>query len=157
MKKSVILIVAMLLSIAAFAQPRAIGGRLAAGLQVSYQHNIGENFAEFDLGFHYASGFGVTAMYNFILANPAWTPKGTWEVYAGPGISAGTYFNISPFAFGICGQIGLAYTFQIPLQLSLDLRPSFGMRMGSSGKMVFNTLGMIGFAPTIGIRYSFGQ
>lgn len=157
MKKSVILIVAMLLSIAAFAQPRAIGGRFAAGLQVSYQHNLGENFAELDLGYHYASGLGVTAMYNFILANPAWSPKGSWEVYAGPGISAGTYFNISPFAFGICGQIGLAYTFQFPLQVSIDLRPSLGIAIGPSGGVFFNKFGLIGFAPTIGVRYSFGQ
>jgi len=42
--------------------------------------------------------------------------------YAGLGATVGTY---SPdFGIGLVGQIGLEYNFNIPLQISLDWRPT---------------------------------
>ncbi|MCQ2174171.1 MAG: hypothetical protein MJY61_03430 [Bacteroidales bacterium] len=156
MKKTIVIVIAALLSVAAIAQPRAIGGRLSLGVEVSYQHSVGPGFVEMDLGYDYASGAGITATYNFICATPNWTPRGTWKVYAGPGVSLGTYFRTIPFNLGICGQVGLEYTFWFPLQLSVDLRPSIGFGT-SSNSFVYNTLGLFGFVPTFGVRYSFGQ
>lgn len=156
MKKSIIVFVAALLSVAAFAQPRAIGGRAGFYDEVSYQHSLGNNFAEFDFGFQNLSGLGASAVYDFSIVNPDWTPKGTWEVYAGPGIALGTHFNAIPFYFGICGQVGLSYTFWFPLQLSVDLKPIFGFQAGNNVNG-FYFQGLYGFIPTVGVRYCFGQ
>ncbi|MCQ2149993.1 MAG: hypothetical protein MJY45_06570 [Bacteroidales bacterium] len=156
MKKFVSLIAAMLLSLTVFAQPRALGGRFAAGVEFSYQHDIGKNFIELDLGYNQATGFGLTAIYDFICATPAWTSKGSWDLYAGPGISLGTYFKTIPFAAGVCGQVGLSYTFWFPLQLSVDFRPMIGVGRSSDGTS-FHAVGLLGFIPTAGVRYSFGQ
>lgn len=129
---------------------------MAAGAEVSYQHSLGTNFAEIDLGYNYATGTGVTAMYNFLCATPDWSSKGSWEVYAGPGISFGTYFDVLPFSVGVCGQVGLSYTFWFPLQISIDMRPTvaFGAYKNT---FIYNTLGLMGFVPTLGVRYSFGK
>lgn len=156
MKKSILIIIAAVLSIAAVAQPRAIGGRIELGGEVSYQHNVGSNFAELDFGYNYATGFGITATYDFIFASPEWTPKGTWDWYAGPGLTMGTYFSPIPFSVGICAQVGLSYTFWFPLQLSVDLRPVAAVGFNSDGAR-FNTKGLYGFIPTFGVRYCFGM
>lgn len=156
MKKTIIVLVAALLSVATFAQPRAIGGRLTAGVEASYQHYLGSNFAEIDLGWSLGSGFGLTGIYDFVIAQPDWTDRGTWDFYAGPGITLGSYFKELPFAIGVAGQVGLSYTFWFPLQLSADLRPVFSVGFGPDGAG-FNASGMFGFVPTIGVRYSFGQ
>lgn len=156
MKKILILVAAALISVAAIAQPRAIGGRLTAGAEASYQHYLGNNFAEIDLGWSVGSGLGVTGIYDFVICQPSWTPRGTWDFYAGPGITLGTYFNALPFAIGVAGQVGLSYTFWFPLQLSADLRPVVGVGFGPNG-VAFNTAGLYGFVPTLGVRYSFGN
>ena len=50
--KKIILIAAMVLgfAVAAVAQPRAIGLRGGYGVELSYQHTLGENFVEANLG-----------------------------------------------------------------------------------------------------------
>ena len=58
------------------------------------------------------------------------------------------------FVFGIVGQVGLEYTFWFPLQLSVDLRPQFGLAAGNGGARFYSE-GMFGFVPTIGVRYRF--
>ena len=90
--KKIILIAALVfgVAVAATAQPRAVGGRLAYGLEASYQHYVGgENFVEANLGFCYFSALNATATYNFMIAQPAWTARGEWGFYAGPGASVG--------------------------------------------------------------------
>lgn len=157
MRKSIFVFVATLLSVAALAQPRTIGGRAGINDEISYQHSLGDNFAEFDLGFQCAGGLGLgaSAVYDFSILTPNWTPKGTWELYAGPGIALGTHFNNIPFYFGLCGQVGLSYTFWFPLQLSVDLKPVIGFQTGPNSG--FYLPGMYGFIPTIGVRYRFGR
>lgn len=126
------------------AQPRAIGARLSYGGEISYQHSMGSNFAEFDGGWM-ASAFGARGIYDIVLASPSWT-EGTWNVYAGPGVGVflGDYLGVS-----ICGQLGLEYKFaSIPLQFSIDTRPdivSFGDGMSF----------LHGWYPGFSIRYSF--
>ena len=156
--KRIILIAALVfgVAVAATAQPRAVGGRLAYGLEASYQHYVGgENFVEANLGFCYFSALNATATYNFMIAQPAWTARGEWGFYAGPGASVGLgLIGRSEFVFGVVGQVGLEYTFWFPLQLSVDLRPQIGFAAGNGGAR-FYTEGMFGFVPTIGVRYRF--
>ena len=86
MKKTLILLAALLgFAVAATAQPRALGVRAGYGGELSYQHSLGNNFAEFDLGW-FAKGFDVAAIYDFIVAG-----TGEVNVYAGPGAQVGFY------------------------------------------------------------------
>ena len=81
------MIAAMVLgfAVAASAQPKAIGLRVGYGAELSYQHNVGENFIEADLGLASFKNLGIAATYNF---NIAQFGEG-FNFYAGPGISVG--------------------------------------------------------------------
>ena len=156
--KRIIVIAALAFGIAfaASAQPRALGGRLTYGLEASYQHYVGgENFVEAKRGLCYFSALNATATYNFMIAQPAWTARGEWGFYAGPGATVGLDFiGRQEFVFGIVGQVGLEYTFWFPLQLSVDLRPQIGFAAGNGGARFYDE-GMFGFVPTFGVRYRF--
>ena len=156
--KKIIIAAALLMGIAfaASAQPRAIGLRLGYGTEASYQHTLnGENFIEANLG---AFGFGAlqaSAVYNFMIAQPAWTARGEWGIYAGPGVALGTGFS-KGYALNIdvVGQVGLEYTFWFPLQLSVDLRPQFGVFIAENTR--FRSGGAWGgVIPTLSVRYRF--
>ena len=143
MKKSLLIVVALLgLSIAAVAQPKAIGVRgglfgSAFGGEISYEHwaTLFDNdydFLEAELGVFAGNGFKASAMYNFTFAQPEFTDRGEWGFYAGPGVVAGYGTGVNkndekvaaPFV-GLAAQLGLEYTFWFPLQLSVDFRPTF--------------------------------
>lgn len=165
MKKFII--AAVIVCAAAFtanAQPRAIGARLGYGLEASYQHSLDQNFIEANLGLFGFHSLNVSAFYNFMIAQPAWTPRGEWGFYAGPGAAVGTGFDrYYAASIGIAGQVGLEYTFWFPLQLSVDLRPQVGVGFGdhvnSNGKVTnawFYGDGLYyGFVPTLSVRYRF--
>ena len=99
MRRFIIAVAAMFCILAgtAAAQPKSVGLRAGyTGLNVNYQHfMIAVNFIEADLGLDFgynANGnVGVKAAgtYNIVWARPAWTEKGSWALYAGPGISLG--------------------------------------------------------------------
>ena len=153
--KKIILIAALALgfAVAASAQPRAIGVRVGNGGEVSYQHSLGTNFLEVDgglgLGFDGTFNVGATGIYNFMIAQPSWTPRGEWGFYAGPGAGVGlglgdvNYLNISA-----AGMVGLEYSFWFPLQLSLDFRQHIGIGFGGHGIHAPSSVGL-------GIRYKF--
>jgi len=147
MKKFVLVLAALLgMAVAAVAQPKAIGIR--GGLfgsyvngEISYEHwftmfDNDYDFVEAELGVIGTNGFKATAMYNFTFAQPEFTDRGEWGIYAGPGISAGygtapvytsdgvKELKTSPF-LGLVAQLGVEYTFWFPLQLSVDFRPNF--------------------------------
>ncbi len=157
MKKVVLFAIALLgCAVMATAQPKAIGGRLGWGLGASYEHYLGEpNFLEFDAEMFNVDniGFRLDGIYNFVFAEPDWTPRGTWQWYAGPGVALGSahYNNDNNFFFMFEGQVGLEYKFWFNLQLSADLRPGFGICDGK-----FYTDGFYyGFLPTLSVRYYF--
>ena len=138
-------------AVVASAQPRAIGLRLGWGAEASYQHTVyNEDFVEVDLGLCTFDGLNASAVYNFMIAQPACTDRGYWGFYAGPGLAVGmgglttdsAYFNL-----GVAGQVGLEYTFWFPLQLSFDIRPvlGFGFNYGLHWSVM----------PAIGVRYRF--
>lgn len=143
MRKTLLLFVALLgLSLVAVAQPKAIGLRGGPFEQeLSYEHWLtffdnDYDFLEAELGVFNGNGFKASAIYNFTLAQPDFTDRGEWGLYAGPGITAGygAYKTVEadgveknharPF-IGAAVQLGMEYTFWFPLQLSVDFRPAF--------------------------------
>lgn len=152
--KKIILVAALVLGFAtaASAQPRAIGVRVGNGGEVSYQHQLGVNFLEVDgglgLGFDGTFNVGATGIYNFMIAQPAWTDRGEWGFYAGPGATVGLGVGeTNYFALGAAGMVGLEYTFWFPLQLSIDFKQFVGIGIGN-GFWAPSSIGL-------GIRYRF--
>ena len=151
--KKIILVAALVLGFAAAAaaQPRAIGARLGNGGEVSYQHQLGANFLEVDgglgLGFDGTFNVGATGIYNFMIAQPAWTDRGEWGFYAGPGASVGLGVGEpNHLTLGVAGMVGLEYSFWFPLQLSIDFRQHIGII--GNGFWAPSSIGL-------GVRYKF--
>lgn len=173
------------------AQPKAIGARIGGtGFDISYEHLIkSADFVEVNAGVDFGymgngnPGFKATGIYNFTFARPAWTNKGEWGLYAGPGFSLGYvndhvtykkdnykyYGYANGFMMALVAQVGLEYTFWFPLQLSVDLRPMFGLHINDGYRYIGNGMkvktdgsnvgyyngGWLGFAPTLSVRYRF--
>ena len=113
MKKILFVAVLAMTSILAYAQPRAIGGRLGSFEGVSYQHAIGEsNMIEVELGYSIdgrsdvwvkAAGSAIHSRFwgqtvqtaaTFDWIDPfgakfPWEHKGEWHWYMGAGIAGG--------------------------------------------------------------------
>ena len=123
MKKVIAIIIAVLaFASVASAQPRALGIRATYGGELSYQHSLGANFLEADLGFAVNNGFVLTGIYDFVLGQ-----SGGFSVYAGPGAQM-TFWNTpdrSGVGLGVAGQLGVEYMFPVPVAISLDWRPRF--------------------------------
>lgn len=153
MKKIITIIAAIFVfaSAAAIAQPRAIGIRGGYGVEASYQHTVGSNFIEADLGFGF--GFGsrcnysmATAIYDFSLYK-----VDNFNFYAGPGLQLALYPSENVpvgFSMGIVGQAGVEYQFKAPINLSLDWRPAFQF-------IDVKNLGFRGESIMLGFRYRF--
>ena len=131
---------------------RTLGLRGGYGFELSYQHSLGENFVEADLGLWGFNTLNAVATYNWMLAQPQWTSRGDWGFYAGPGVAVGFDFNSATAGVnvGAVGQIGLEYTFWFPLQLSIDIRPQLGVHIGNG-----DLFHVSGFYPTLAARYRF--
>ena len=140
MKKILLIAVIMLgFAVAATAQPKAVGIRIGGGAELSYQHNVGSNFIEADLGLESFKSLNVAATYNFMIAQFG----NGFRFYAGPGIGLGFAEKLR---VGIAGQAGIEYSFaSAPVQFSLDVRPYFD----------FVGVGLVGWYPHLGVRYCF--
>lgn len=151
--KKIILVAALILGFAAAAaaQPRAIGLRGGWGAELSYQHSFDANFLQADLGLNTFNSVNGSVVYNFMIAQPAWTDRGEWGFYAGPGaavgMSLGTEETEGYLHLAAAGMVGLEYTFWFPLQLSLDVKPTLGFG--------FNHGFHWGVMPAFAIRYRF--
>ncbi len=149
---------ALLLSLSAQAQSmstNAIGLKFGGtagdfsggGVAFSYQRALGGiNRFEGNLAFggnDKHSSFGIDGYYQWV-----WNIQGGFNWFAAPGVSfAGVNVKDGDnyFAMGIGGQVGLEYRFPIPLQLTLEFNPTFGL---------LNDQGYYsGFA--LGVRYMF--
>lgn len=190
MKKTLLTVILAAAALSTYAQPRAIGLSIgASGFEADYQHSMARNqFMEGSLGLDFGynvngvPGIKATATYNFIWARPAWTNKGSWALFAGPGATIGyvndqvhymasdgvniVNFLDNGFMLGICAQVGLEYTFWFPLQLSLNLRPVVGMHVNdglrdlkgkryTDPRVGFYDNGLLGLSPTISVKYRF--
>jgi len=127
----------------------AIGLRLGDsngfGAEISYQRAIGDNNRlEFDFGWR-------DGLYHWV-----WNIDGGFNWYAGPGIGFGAYSFENPgrkdvndaFVF-LAGNIGIEYSFDFPLLLSLDFRPELGF-----GDDVYDN-NDLDFDIGLGVRYQF--
>ena len=133
-------------------EPQAIGvrfsgGNLGGGFEASYQHALGDvNRLEADLGINSQKSstyFSIAGVYQWI-----WELEEGFNWYTGPGAQFIGVKNNA--AFGIGGQIGVEYNFNVnldtPLMISLDTRPmmNFGSRTND-----------FGWAAALGVRYTF--
>src|SRR5690606_33752748 len=137
----------------------AIGLRLGDsngfGVEISYQRAIGgdNNRLELDLGIEddeHFNAFQLTGIYQWV-----WNIDGGFNWYAGPGAGIGFFSFEDDFPgaednseayFFIAGDVGIEYNFDIPLMLSLDLRPEFGFNDYDDD---------VDFNIGLGIRYQF--
>ena len=138
-------------SAASVAQPRAVGLHFGYGMEASYQHSVNYHFIEADLGL-FENTFAGHAMFDFVVASPTWT-SGEWNVYVGPGLGFDTSKKSAHFS--VCAQAGLEYTFNIPIQLSIDIRPDI-MKIGTKEEDINSNFQWFrGWWPTLGFRYRF--
>ena len=106
MKRIFLTIIIATIAMCSYAQPRAAGLRVGVSeFELDYQHIFKNKnqFLECDLGVDFGwlgkctpavkagekIGFKATGVYNFVWARPAWTNKGSWALYAGPGLTIG--------------------------------------------------------------------
>ena len=125
-----------------------LGGGDGFGTEVSYQRFLGgNNRLEVDLGLRSGSdfdGFKLVGLYQWV-----WVLDGDFNWYAGVGGGLGSYDtnNSGSEAFAVAaGNIGIEYSFDIPLMLSLDFRPELGFG---------NINNDLNFDIALGIRYQF--
>lgn len=121
------------------------------GTEISYQRALGStNRLELDLGWSDNSNydaFRFTGLYQWVypLENAF-----NWYVGAGGGIASyegkDTFNNKNETGFFVAGNIGIEYTFDIPLLISLDFRPELGFSDFTND---------LGFDIGLGIRYQF--
>lgn len=151
MKKFIVMLVVMIaLGTSAMAQSGSyIGARLGAGYgtgaELSYMMGLGSNRAEFDLGINLNDGWNYIHLAGIYQWN--WNITGGLGWYAGVGASLGVFTgDHTGFGLGVAGQVGLSYDFNIPLQLTLDVRPEYDF-------IGYSHFGWGGVA--LGIRYRF--
>lgn len=165
MKKILIASLIMTLcSLGAMAQHRAIGLRLSNTVEVSYQRTAGEtNFWEFDGGvWNFGNGAQASAVYNWIIASPEWSPKGEWNWYLGVGAGTGVIWGDEYFQgdedlgcfVGVAGMLGLEFKFWFPLTVSADVRPIIGPYFGDGVHFSNYWLSAL-YWPTLSARYTF--
>ena len=169
MKKLFFIAILACASMMAYAQPRAIGGRLGGFDGFSYQHGFGEsNMLEVEAGWGWggcvSTGGGtiwgwhsVQAAVTYDWIDPfgatfPWDHKGEWHWYMGVGGNAG--YNIWGYGLlGAAGRVGVEYDFWFPLQLSIDYRPVIGAAFGSGMAGCYWDLWNAAFG--LGVRYKF--
>lgn len=136
----------------------AIGLRLGDsdgfGAEISYQRALSEdNRLELDLGWRDGNnydGFKLAGLYQWVMPLDQ---SFNWYVGAGGGIGSfsidapGT--DVTDTFFFAAGDIGIEYSFEIPLLISLDFRPEIGF-----GDDIYDN-NDLDFDIALGIRYQF--
>ena len=89
MKKIIVIAIALFTAAALYAQPRAIGGRIGSGLELTYQHSLGNNMVQLDFGLPGFNGLEAAATYDWIFPINSWQEQGSWNWYAGVGAGLG--------------------------------------------------------------------
>ncbi len=100
------------------------------GAEISYQLNILEsNRLEFDLGFRgekdVYDAFKLIGLFQWVMPLDR---SFHWYVGAGAGMGNVDFDNGGSNSFAVlAGNIGIEYNFKIPIILSVDARPEFGL------------------------------
>ena len=118
-----------------------LGARIGYGVELSYQHSLGSNRLELDLGLSdFKGGLGLAGTYQWV--NPI---ESNFSWYAGFGGGLGVWEK--SFGLAALGQLGIEYNFSnAPLQLSFDWRP---------GLTIVPDVGFWAKSFGFGIRYRF--
>lgn len=160
MKKRILFLVAVLMAavVSAYAQPRAVGGRIGYGIEASYQHSLAaDRMINLDAGVPGFYGIEAAVTHDWIdpfNTSVPWDEKGEWHWYMGVGGGLGWNWNSGSFNIGAAGRIGIEYDFWFPMQLSLDWRPMVGPYINND-RVGFNVGGLYAGAIALGVRYLF--
>ena len=145
--KKIILSVFLSISLISLAnaQQNALGLRLGFNkfgvAEASFQHFLSDvNRIEIDLGLDTGNGIHISGLYQWVWDLSQLEQGFKW--YAGAG--GGLFLHEDGIGLGFLGNLGIEYTFEFPLQLSLDIRPGF----------YFGKTNYFGGA-ALGIRYKF--
>ena len=140
MKKIIAVCVLTVWSVGAV-NAQSLGARLGYGVELSYQHLLGDNRLELDLGLSdFAGGLNLAGTYQWV--KPL---EDNFSWYYGVGAGLALWDNI--FGLAALGQLGIEYNFSsAPIQLSLDWRP---------GLTIVPSVGFWATSVGFGIRYRF--
>ena len=176
--KKLSLIIAILFAACtiAWAQPRAIGGRLPVlSIGASYQHGLGEkNMLQADIDLlDYYRGIQGTVTYNWIFPIASWG-IGDMNWYAGVGAGGGyAWYYLGSWGgyygrwhegwwggqygfVGAAGMAGIEMNFKFGLQVSFDYRPLIGPRIHrGDNQATYFVEGLYTGAINFGVRYRF--
>jgi hypothetical protein len=130
----------------------ALGVRLGDndgfGGEISYQRYLKENNRlEFDLGWRDSNNveaFKLVGLYQWVMPI-----DGGFNWYVGAGGGIGSFDageNDGTFAL-VAGDLGIEYNFEIPLLISLDMRPELGFNDNYSDNLDLDI--------ALGLRYQF--
>jgi hypothetical protein len=174
--KKLILSAVMLVGLAISAQAQevrdnALGVRLGDsdgfGGEISYQRGLSNNKRlEFDLGWRNSGNYDAMKLVG--LHQWVWNIDGGFNWYAGVGAGVGTWsydrgnnnnwnndWDDSGTFLLVAGDIGIEYVFDIPLQVSLDLRPELYFADGRNDNDFDNNYNSFGPDIALGIRFTF--
>ena len=126
-----------------------VGDNDGFGGEISYQTHLKENNRlEFDLGWRNSKdvdAFKLVGLYQWVMPI-----EGNFNWFVGVGAGVGSFDagnnNDGTFAL-VAGDIGIEYNFDIPLILSLDVRPELGFNDSYSDDLDLDI--------ALGIRYQF--
>ena len=141
MRKIVVVVLVFIALSVSSINAQSLGLRLGWGAELSYQHLLGSNRLELDLGLtNFDGGLNLAGTYQWVK-----TIEGNFNWYYGFGAGLGIWDK----AFGLAalGQLGVEYNFSnAPIQASFDWRP---------GLTVVPDLGFWATSFGLGIRYRF--
>ncbi|TYP99314.1 hypothetical protein C7447_102636 [Tenacibaculum adriaticum] len=125
-----------------------VGENDGFGGEISYQRYLSDNNRlEFDLGFRNSNdvdAFKLVGLYQWVNAIDN---NFNWFIGAGAGLgSFDSPDNDGAFAL-VAGDLGIEYNFDIPLVMSLDIRPELGFNDNYSDDLDLDI--------ALGIRYQF--
>ena len=124
------------------------GDNNGLGGEISYQRGLSENNRlEFDLGWRNSDNvdaFKLVGLYQWVMPLDG---NFNWYIGAGGGVGSFDAGENDGSFFVLAGDIGIEYNFEIPLLISLDMRPELGFNDNYSDDLDFDI--------ALGIRYQF--
>lgn len=154
MKKIIVALIALTISISAFSQSykQAVGIKLGYDVEFTYKYNLSQiNAIDAGLGWFFDNSFLVNGFY---LWNFDINQVDGLRWYVGPGAYLGAYLHkeYSSIMFSINARAGIEYKFDdIPLALSLDWSP--GIEFSGKGDDFGPDFGWRGLG--LGVKYTF--
>ncbi len=126
-----------------------VGDNNGFGGEISYQRQLSESGRlELDLGWrnsNHVDAFKLVGLYQWVMPLDG---NFNWFVGAGGGLGSYNFDKGGNGTFAlVAGDIGIEYNFDIPLLISLDMRPELGFNSKYSNDLDLDI--------ALGIRYQF--